>query len=99
MIVMKYYKSFTISTPLFLKGKFLKTLEECKSFLSTVNLPKISNEHKEFCDKDVTLEDLEACLFNMSIGKSPGNDGLTVEFYKAFWSDLKSTLFESIKFS
>ena len=79
--------------------KITKTLEECKSFLSTLNLPKISNEHKEFCEKVVTLDELEACLFNMSIGKSPGNDGLTVEFYKAFWSDLKSTLFESIKFS
>ena len=35
----------------------------------------------------------------MSIGKSPGNDGLTVEFYTFFWDDIKNLLFESLKHS
>ena len=35
----------------------------------------------------------------MSDGKSPGNDGLTVEFYKFFWEDIKSILFDSLRYS
>jgi len=32
----------------------------------------------------------------MSGGKSPGNDGLTVEFYKFFWNDVKDIFFASV---
>ena len=28
----------------------------------------------------------------MNGGKSPGNDGLTVEFYKQFWKDIKNVI-------
>ena len=34
-------------------------------------------------------------LKSMENSKSPGNDGLTVEFYKFFWIDLKHLLFNS----
>ena len=36
---------------------------------------------------------------SMSVGKSPGNDGLSVEFYKLFWEDIKFALFDSFKYS
>ena len=45
------------------------------------------------------MEDLEDTLSKMSTGKSPGNDGLTIEFYKFFWDDLKDTLFDSYRYS
>ena len=35
----------------------------------------------------------------MHSGKSPGNDGLTSEFYKKFWEDLKIPFYNSVKFS
>ena len=33
----------------------------------------------------------------MSNNKLPGNDGLTKEFYEAFWQDLKTPLISSFK--
>ena len=35
----------------------------------------------------------------MENDKSPGNDGLTKEFYETFWQDLKTPLLESIRHS
>ena len=35
----------------------------------------------------------------MKNGKSPGTDGLTAEFYKFFWSDIKILLLNSLNFS
>ena len=35
----------------------------------------------------------------MSIGKSPGNDGLSVEFFKCFWDDIKTVFFSSVCYS
>ena len=35
----------------------------------------------------------------MHSGKTPGNDGLSIEFYKHFWHILKDPLLKSVKFS
>lgn len=37
------------------------------------------------CDKDITLPEIKKALDGMAKNKSPGSDGLTVEFYLAFW--------------
>ena len=79
--------------------KISKTETECKNFLDTLNIPTISEQHKLECEKALSLEDLETSLFKMSIGKSPGNDGLSVEFYKTFWDDIKNVFFESVCYS
>ena len=42
----------------------------------------------EFCDEQLNGNDLQAALFSMDVNKSPGNDGLTAEFFKRFWYDL-----------
>ena len=36
-------------------------------------------------------------LFSMKLNKSPGSDGLLVEFYQAFWDNLKVYFYNSLK--
>ncbi len=33
----------------------------------------------------------------MHLGKSPGQDGLTTNFYKFFWEDIKDVLLKALK--
>ena len=40
------------------------------------------------CEGLLTLDELSAAVRSLSVGKSPGSDGLTVEFYLAFWDIL-----------
>jgi hypothetical protein len=46
---------------------------------------KVSDTGSEFCDQPLTLEDLTKSLKGMKLEKSPGCDGLPVEFYQTFW--------------
>lgn len=49
---------------------------------------QVSNRDKETCDQNITLADLTDSLNHMTKNKSPGHDGLTVEFYLKFWNVL-----------
>ena len=79
--------------------KINKSRAQCLTFLSSLNIPLISDQHKDDCERELTVEDLKNSLFAMSSGKSPGNDGLTVEFYKFFWSDIKDLFYDSVCYS
>ena len=47
--------------------------------------------------KDIDEVELRQALYQMKTGKSPGIDGLTVEFYRTFWNTLKYDLIDVIK--
>ena len=79
--------------------KISKSTTDCENFLDTLVIPQISEDQKKHCDLDISIKDLEDSLFSMCNNKSPGNDGLTAEFYKFFWADLKDALFDSYKYS
>ena len=79
--------------------KSKQTFEECSTFLGGINTPSLSIEQKELCDAPIKIEELTDSLNSMYNGKTPGNDGLTIEFYKSFWDLLKYTLFNSFLYS
>ena len=45
----------------------------------------LSDSEREQCEGLFTKEELSAALKGLQTGKSPGSDGLPVEFYSAFW--------------
>ena len=66
-------------------------------FLQDKNLPKLNDDQCALCEKDITEEEVKHELNKMEINKSPGNDGLTKEFYEAFWDHVKVPLLLSFK--
>jgi len=59
------------------------------------NIPSISVEDSLFCDKLIDIDECSKALSKMKINKSPGTDGLTVEFYRFFWNNIKSLVLDS----
>ena len=53
-------------------------------FLEGLELPIISDAERILCDKEITMEDLKESMLSMSDDKSPGNDGISREFYNFF---------------
>ena len=84
-----------------LRKKFNGNLHTSKevifSFLENINLPTLTNEQALECEGITSETELLKALKSMKNDKSPGNDGITKEFYEFFWDDIKNSLSESIK--
>ena len=79
--------------------KVTKNLHDISKFLKNKDIPSISEEQRVFCEKEITLSELTDSLESMKSGKTPGNDGLTVEFYKQFWEKIQGLFFNSFIYS
>lgn len=58
------------------------------------NLPQVSEEENFKINKVLSMEELEGALKSMENGKTSGNDGISIEFYKVFWAEVGPDLLE-----
>ena len=56
------------------------------SFLKNSQIRKLLVDKVEACEGKLTIDECFKSLNSFENNKSPGNDGLTAEFYKAFWN-------------
>ena len=67
-----------------------KSFSDHEEFLDKIDIPKLDIGDKDLCDKDLSESELYMALLGMENNKSPGNDGLTKEFYVFSGMKLKS---------
>lgn len=65
------------------KCEYAEDYELLQDFLR--GLPQVQEEAKEELVSQLFLRELRAALMSMENSQAPGLDGLTVDFYKAFW--------------
>ena len=53
-------------------------------FVSGLDIPKVSDEENALLEKALTIEELKASLKSFQNDKTPGDNGLTKEFYEVF---------------
>ena len=59
----------------------------------------LTPEDKEKCEGLLTKEECLQALKDMSLNKTPGSDGLPVEFYKMFWCDISDHLLNALNYA
>lgn len=69
------------------------------SFVQYWEFPKLSGEDVIGCEGRLTPTECLHSLRSFQNNKSPGNDGLTVEFYTAFWESLGELLVDCLNYS
>ena len=69
------------------------------ALLSTVNTGKLTDEQRDSIDKQLTMSECYTALKTFKKNKTPGNDGLTVEFYLTFWPLVGKCLVECLNFA
>ena len=60
-----------------------------EAYLDKIPIPKLTNEHTLSCEGIISEEEVFQSLKSMDDNKSPGNDGLSKEFQKCFWDEVK----------
>ena len=59
-------------------------------------LPKLEEEQAKSLEGKITYEEAASALKNMKNDKSPGSDGMTVNFLKFFWKDIGQFIVRSL---
>ena len=77
------------------KSQSFKNVSEIEKFLCDITTPSLNKDQINLCKKDLSEPDLYNAMKNMQNNKSPGNDGLTKEFYEGFWDEIKELLIAS----
>ena len=63
-----------------------------EKFLKTYYLPKLNEKEAESLNRPITTDEIEAVIKKLPTHKSPGLDGFTGKFYKAFKDELTPVL-------
>ena len=64
-----------------------------------VESKKLNAEQKQKIEGKLSEEECLSALKQMQNNKSPGSDGISVEFYKMFWNDIKTYFIKSMNHS
>ena len=71
----------------------------CPFLEDTLSSPKLTDSMRETCEGQLTYSECFKVLSTFSNDKTPGNDGLTIEFYKFFWSEIGIFLVDSLNYA
>ena len=66
------------------------------SLLNDLNIPSLNSEEMLSCEGNLTEQEIYKSLTSFKHNKSPGNDGLTKEFYCCFWNDINDIFMKSL---
>ena len=72
---------------------------QAESYFLENEVPKLSHDKKMFCDQDIHENECKKALSELKNNKTPGCDGLPVEFYKFFWNRLQTLILDSFHWS
>ena len=73
---------------------------DIKNFSNAVSkFPQLSTEQSLKCEKFITEKELFEALESMPHDKSPGNNGLTKEFFETFWPEVKKNHFYHVLYT
>ena len=86
-IVRNYYEE--------LYARKFENLDEMDKFVEKYNLPKLNEEEAQSLNRPVTPDEIETGIKKLPTHKSPGPDGFTGEFYRAFKEEL-TTIFHRL---
>ena len=91
--IMNHIKEFY--APLY-KWQPAKTEQDYLEYLHNINIPQLSQSECESCEGLLVKRECWKVLSSMKNNKSPGNGGLTKEFYTFFFNEMSDFLVQAL---
>ena len=76
-----------------------KTKADCLHYISNVRVPKLSEEDRTICEGKLSKKECYDALLSLGNNKSPGNDGLSKEFYVCSFNEIHPFLIQALNYS
>ena len=86
-------------TDLYKDDSLTLSIDLLNSFLENPEIPRLAADNALICEGKFTVAECFKSLQLLENNKSPGEDGLTVEFYEAFWNIVGNLMVESLNYS
>ena len=78
----------------FYQDLYTTNLQETQDFyLDRLESPKLTDREILWLDRVIDMDKLSTAMRQLKNNKSPGTDGLPVEFYKKFWPLIDNILY------
>ena len=74
----------------------INEIDSMRKYVSSKKVNQLTNESKQMCEGLITQDECKRAVFAMQKNKTPGSDGISIEFYQVFWPLLKDFLVESL---
>ena len=84
---------------LYAKNSYTNSVTISAFIKDSNQIPKLSENLRNICEGKLGYGECYNVLHTFQKNKSPGNDGLTVEFYIAFWPLIGSLLVDSLNYA
>ena len=68
-------------------------------FFDSPNLKTLNNEESGCCEGLLTIKECADALNKFQNNKTPGSDGLTIEFYRLFWDAIGHFMVDSFNYA
>ena len=78
-------------------NEYLQDRERDIAHITGLISPLVTREDNEMLVKLVTLQEVEEAVNQMALGKAPGSDGFTSNFFHYFWDMVKEEVVEIVE--
>ena len=70
-----------------------------QDLFNNIDIPKLTDDEKQILEKPLSKQEIFNVIKSMKMNKTPGFDGLPIEFYIVFWPDICDMLMNSYNYS
>ena len=70
-----------------------------ESLFGNLDIPKLSEDEKDNLENPLSKKEIFSVIKSMKMNKSPGFDGLPIEFFMVFWPDISDVLLDAYNYS
>ncbi len=79
------------------KSQDISNADIC-TYMDNVEAPKLNRDDSACCEGLLTVDECKRAVFKMKKNKTPGSDGLPIEWYQTFWNDISYLMVNSLNF-